>query len=61
MSLPTYEELISALIDARDALEDYSDVRDGDDGRQEANRAMSAVQAIDGVLERAGERRHEHA
>ena len=51
MSAPAnVDDLVAVLRDARDFIDRYSDMRDGDYGAQEPNEAMQLVHAIDQVL-----------
>jgi hypothetical protein len=45
--------LLSALYEAADALDNYSDVNDGDDGQPVANRAMSALRDVEAAIAKA--------
>lgn len=42
-----YDEAHGLLCEAHEFLDSYVDVRDGDEGRQEPNKAMSLQMAID--------------
>jgi hypothetical protein len=46
-------DLLEVLRDARELLEDYSDVDDGNDGEPVANRAMQMCQSISDAIFKA--------
>jgi len=47
-------DLVDALQQCAEFLDNYSDVNDGDDGQPVPNRAMSLLQYVDAVLAKAG-------
>ncbi len=49
-------DMLDALHVAAEALDNYSDVNDGDDGRPVANRAMSALRVVEAAIAKAERR-----
>ena len=53
--LAAYPRLVAAIVDTLEVIRDYEDVRDGSDGRQLPNAAMSLGQELEALLKSIGE------